>query len=286
MSRRFRSPFSAVRKRFRAAFHVLICLCLVCSCASAERIPRFETFPEALSFLRQCVSSGREEVLFLLPAGALEAERPLLEDRGAPGFDLDDSLWNLLYALPEVFALSYGTARNGDDLCVRLGFVFRDGFRLEKAYRSGDLSALTEEERSALRAALEIALEAGKKQTDAEKLRALCALLCARIRFALPGDGRGREKSCLGALNGGTANCQGYSDAFYLAASLMGFEAGYQNGTVRSTGEVHTWNTLTLNGKKGYTDLTWMDHSEGADERQRFLTLEELLPTRIPYPFP
>ncbi len=282
VSHLFGSP--AVRKAFRTAFHVFLAVCFLLSSACALSPPRASSFPEAFSLLRQWVREGRREVLFLVPRAALLEERPLLEDRGVPGFDLQDSLWNLIYALPEVFTLSYGTADNGADVCVLLAFTYRDGVRLLDAYRSGDLSSLTEEERSCLREALSIAREAGKGKTDRERIFALCALLCNRLSFALPGTGGGHEKSCLGALSEGFANCQGYSDAFYLTASLLDLKAGYQNGTVLETGAIHTFNTLEIDGETLYLDLTWMDREDGPDPAQCCIRPEELLKTRLPYP--
>ena len=280
----FRGIAGAVRKTCRTALAAFLSAALLLSSAPGEEIPRFGTFSGAMEYLSRCEAECRTEVLFLIPTAELLKERPVQDDRGQPGFDLDDSLWNLIYALPSVFTLSYGAAENGDDTCVRLGLSYRDGVRLRRAWQQGQADALEPAERQALQTACSLAEEASRGETDMEKARTLCVLLCGRLRFSLPGETALNAKGCLAALNEGAANCQGYSDAFFLAASILGLEAGYCNGCVLETGENHTWNTLTLDGQVLYVDLTWMDRPSGPDFSQFAMTRETLLKTRAPYP--
>ena len=280
----FRGIAGAVRKTCRTALAAFLSAALLLSSAPGEEIPRFGTFSGAMEYLSRCEAECRTEVLFLIPTAELLKERPVQDDRGQPGFDLDDSLWNLIYALPSVFTLSYGTAENGEDTCVRLGLRYRDGVRLYRAWRQGEADTLDEAERQALRAACGLAEEAAQREGDLEKARALCVLLCERIRFSLPGETALNVKGCLAALNEGAANCQGYSDAFYLAASILGLDVGYLNGRAVGTGENHTWNTLTVDGQVLYVDLTWMDRPSGTDFSQFAMTPEILLRTHAPYP--
>ena len=59
------------------------------------------------------------------------------------------------------------------------------------------------------------------------------------------------------ALTHGWANCQGYSDAFYLLAGMAGFEVGFQNGY--NAGVLHAWNTVELGGQWYVVDVSTAD---------------------------
>lgn len=67
------------------------------------------------------------------------------------------------------------------------------------------------------------------------------------------------------ALLYGQANCQGFSDAFYLLAGLAGLEVGRQHG--QANGEGHTWNTIQLGGQWYVVDVTFDNGGEGAGDR-------------------
>ncbi len=280
-----RPPLSFAVRPVRAAFSAFLALLLLLSSAAGgSSVPRFASLGETLDYLAGCEEEQRTDIVFLLPTRALLQERPILEDVGEKGvFGQEDSLWNLIYALPSVFTLSYGASENGQDTCVRLGLAYRDGARLYRAWCLGRAEELTAPEKQALETALRFARQAAEEETPEARLLALCTLLCDHLTFQPPG-GDENVKSCLTAFSRGRANCQGYSDAFFLAASLMGVRAGYQNGQVLATGEVHTFNTVETDGGIRYLDLTWMDRSDGMDLTQFCMEKETLCRTRTLYP--
>lgn len=53
------------------------------------------------------------------------------------------------------------------------------------------------------------------------------------------------------------AECDGYSDAFYLLCSLAGIKVGLQYGYIENG--THQWNTVMINGSWYFTDVTWDD---------------------------
>ncbi len=69
------------------------------------------------------------------------------------------------------------------------------------------------------------------------------------------------ELSAVGALRDGRANCQGYADAFYLLASLAGYEVSFQSADDRSTGTGHVFNTIRLGDAWYAVDVTGDDNS-------------------------
>ena len=66
-----------------------------------------------------------------------------------------------------------------------------------------------------------------------------------------------RHCTALGVFLDGEANCQGYSDAFYMLGTMAGFHVEKQTGFTDKT--QHVWN-LIQHGTKWYAvDLTWND---------------------------
>ncbi|MGN0605529.1 MAG: hypothetical protein ACI4JM_03305 [Oscillospiraceae bacterium] len=73
-----------------------------------------------------------------------------------------------------------------------------------------------------------------------------------------------RFRTAVGALLDGRSNCMGYTDAFYMLASMAGIEVTKVSGDDAMN---HAWNVITLDGKKYLVDVTWNDGqlSEGED---------------------
>ena len=71
-----------------------------------------------------------------------------------------------------------------------------------------------------------------------------------------------RPCTAIGALLDGKANCQGYSDAFYMLCRMLKWEVGRMSG--QAGGGAHMWNTITFgsgtaNEKTYCVDVTWGD---------------------------
>ena len=79
-----------------------------------------------------------------------------------------------------------------------------------------------------------------------------------------------RFTTAIGALIDGKANCQGYSDAFYMLGRMLGWNVGRMGG--QAGGDSHLWNTITLkNGKTYCVDVTWGDDAIKYNNRERTL---------------
>lgn len=69
-----------------------------------------------------------------------------------------------------------------------------------------------------------------------------------------------RFVTAIGALVDGKANCQGYTDAFYMLGRMLGLNVGRISGTANN--EPHQWNTITYSdGKTYFVDVTWDDQT-------------------------
>ena len=132
------------------------------------------------------------------------------------------------------------------------------GSKMLKAYRTGDYSNLTEDERQALYVAESVVAAARKEANNDMELELwLHDWMCRNISyydvdFAIEFTDR-RQLNAVGALLDGKANCQGYTDCFYLLGNMAGFVVD------RQTMPKHIFNTIKLGGNWYIVDVTHND---------------------------
>ena len=139
------------------------------------------------------------------------------------------------------------------------------GQRIVWAWRSGDFSDLLREETRTYEKAMEIVEQAKAETSDSYELEMwLHDWICENVEYdspvvyVNPEDFVGLDElTCVGALLDGKANCQGYTDAFYLLGTLAGFEVEKVFGTYE--GEGHCWNAVRLDGRLYTVDVTFND---------------------------
>ncbi|MBQ8248542.1 MAG: hypothetical protein IJY93_01490 [Clostridia bacterium] len=139
------------------------------------------------------------------------------------------------------------------------------GDHIVDAHRKGDTSSLTYDERLTYNKALEMVEEARRNSNSMIELEiAIHDMLCESIvydnsngTYVADKNKPPRHLTAVGALLDGRANCQGYTDAFYLLASLAGFEVGRQ--FVEDYETTHMTNTIRLDGKWYIVDVTYDD---------------------------
>lgn len=69
-----------------------------------------------------------------------------------------------------------------------------------------------------------------------------------------------RFQTAIGALIDGKANCQGYTDAFYMLGTMCGFKVDKIFGTNHGMSGSHVWNTINFGDDRYYfVDVTWDD---------------------------
>jgi len=155
-----------------------------------------------------------------------------------------------------------------DQLVTLSSIHYYPGDTILDAWEKGDTSGLSEEEQQVLELALQLVEQAeAETDTDLEKEIWLHDWLCDRVRYESPDMDVSRkyyiqlrELSCIGAMLDGIANCQGYTDAFYLLGSLAGFE---MHRLIGDTGDGHIWNIIRLDGQWYIADATFDDLSDG-----------------------
>lgn len=135
---------------------------------------------------------------------------------------------------------------------------------IAKAYLSGDTSHLSADELATLDVAEDI-VEAAKAKADSvyELELLLHDAIAERVTYINPStdvpDPKNppRHLTAVGALIDKEANCQGYTDAFYLLATMAGFTVGRMN--VYNDDGWHIVNTLLLDGEWYVVDVTFDD---------------------------
>ena len=108
---------------------------------------------------------------------------------------------------------------------------YHAGVRIYRAWETGDVSGLSAEEMQVLELATELVAQAWEYSDDPLEVELyLYNWLCEHVEYESPDmdvDEQTfmdlRQLSCVGAMLDGKANCQGYTDAFYLLgkAGLM-----------------------------------------------------------------
>lgn len=142
------------------------------------------------------------------------------------------------------------------------------GDRMIKAHNSGDMSILNDEEKEALEKAVKI-VEELKAASESEPVLELKIhnWLCDNITYDDSTRSVFNPKkippnlTAVGALINGSANCQGYSDAFCVLATLAGFTVDRQYCRDVNNGDLHVINNIKLNDKWYIVDVTYDDNS-------------------------
>lgn len=136
------------------------------------------------------------------------------------------------------------------------------------AWENGTTDALTADEKAVLELAQQLIAQA-KQETDSDLGMEIWLhnWLCRQITYESPdmdvkfNDYLAlRQLNCIGAMLDGKANCQGYTDAFYLLGNLAGFEVRRLFGVA---GEGHVWNLIRLDGQWYIVDVTFDDVDRG-----------------------
>ena len=139
------------------------------------------------------------------------------------------------------------------------------GQKIVYAMKTNDFSKLTDEELDAYDNAMAVVERAKAECDDLEAVELwLHDWLCQRVEYdspyeyVYPEDFVGLDElTCVGALRDGKANCQGYTDAFYLLGSMAGLEMYVIFGAAEGGG--HCWNGVRLDGKTYTVDVTFDD---------------------------
>lgn len=150
------------------------------------------------------------------------------------------------------------------------------GFKVVAASRSGQFEKLSIDEMELYELATQIIDTANASTSDTLSLEIyLHDEITRRCSYYTDGyDGLTRKDTALGALVDGLADCDGYSDAFYLLANLAGFNVRLMRGTSNNgeNNSSHLWNAIHLNDEWYAVDVTWDDFEDSTYDYSPFYT--------------
>lgn len=181
------------------------------------------------------------------------------------GFRFD---WNNKWMMAPVQWKNYTVVQDDGETCyLVLEIENYPGTRISEAYLRDDTSFLTADELKVYYAVTEALMEFSDENTDDEyeEELLLCKFLDNWVSYKtadysiVNGEKMPRFVTAIGAFLDNKANCQGYSDAFYMLGNMYGFEVGRVVGTT-SGGGLHMWNTIIFDDGRTYmVDVTWED---------------------------
>lgn len=211
--------------------------------------PHFTTLDDAGEFLAQKQAELADQIVCYV--GEL------------PEKCTDDKLWDYLsnYIYFEVSGNSYDSKTKR----LRIYPEYYSGDRILYAWRTGDTSILSKSEQKAYTKAKKLVAKA-KKESKSVWGRELYLYqwLCNNVKYQSPNMEvsseeymKLRQLNCVGALIDGKANCQGYTDAFYLLGTMAGMDIYRFRG--KAEGEGHAWNGIMLDDKIYIVDVTFGD---------------------------
>lgn len=211
--------------------------------------PHFRNLEEAAVYLKQEAENLSSTIVCYI------AEMP-------EAYKKNDALWA---AMGNYFSFQRGTVLyHQKDLRFSAAVNYYPGERMVYAWRTGDDSLLSQEEKEVLELSVSLVEQAkGECETALELEQWLYDFLCRNVVYESPDMDvpdeeylQLRQLNCLGALVDGKANCQGYTDAFYLLGTLAGLDVCKMTGVAE---EPHCWNGVTIDGKLYITDVTFGD---------------------------
>ena len=143
--------------------------------------------------------------------------------------------------------------------------TYYPGYRVLNRWRMNDFSDMTDIDWALYNAAQEIVGRAQAEASDTLSLeKYLHDEIARRTVYYTNGNSElERKDTAVGVLLDGSADCDGYADAFYLLGNLAGFTVRLVHGTtVNATEEnpYHMWNEIYLNTQWYAVDVTWDDH--------------------------
>lgn len=134
------------------------------------------------------------------------------------------------------------------------------------AYLNNDRSLLSQKELELYRFAVDfVNNRLDSKMSDYDKEIIIHDYICETLGYQKEADNDADKYNITGAycLTTGFANCQGYTDAFYMLTNMAGIRCQKVSGEAQGT--AHTWNVVNIDGRWSYIDVTFDDTAFDSD---------------------
>ena len=216
------------------------------SAAEARQDNLYQDEKDLMPYIISCQDKGMQEITFLYSKDPSDMDLSLLRD----------------IACAYRVHLNWKRAEKNTYDCT-LTLEERAGRKIISSLRAGDTGRLNEKEMDLYQRALEVVRECESVcGNDWERELWLFNWVCSRTVYNAKdtSEASGLENylTAFGVFDEGSANCQGYTDAFYLLGNLAGLSVDMQE-CVCLDGSPHITNTIWLNGIWQIVDLTIAD---------------------------
>lgn len=233
-----------MRKKF---IMLLLTLCLLSGLVTATAYadePLLGSTKDIAQYIVSCANNLDEEITF--------SYTPALDYEFADEDALSDILNNC--GLYRWYYAIYDSERRVEITKAE----YRMGFRIARLIESGRQNLMTSDEQLILME-MEWLVEEARMYAPSpfDLLVRLHDAISCRAQYYTANGAAGTWDTVYGVMALSEADCDGYADAFYLAASLAGFNVGFQHG--QADGGPHMWNLVNWDGQWYHVDVTWDD---------------------------
>ncbi len=208
-----------------------------------KNAPRFNSKAEFFKYIKECEKNCKTEIAVIFTNGLLVNVDEFLK------VSTNSQYVNITWLNEKPVKALYETG-------------IYPGAKVEYAYRTGNTSILSADEKKLYNVAVQIVNEAKKQPTPLQKELFLHEKITQKVSYytAQTNSKAPRHCTAIGALIDGRANCQGYVDAFYMLGRMAGLNVGKMTGVANNT--PHAWNSITFGDGRIYAvDVTFDDAS-------------------------
>lgn len=156
-----------------------------------------------------------------------------------------------IFWMPDTYIIGKSTNdRKNKDICI--AFDHSDnGKTIKYTVTAAERDKMREELNSVVN---KIVADSEKVESQFDKEKMFNDYICANTEY---GGEKTLENTSYGCLVQGKALCEGYSRAFKLLCNKAGIECDLIVG--KADGEGHMWNSVNIDGKHSFVDVTWND---------------------------
>ncbi len=234
---------------------LLLCTCLLvplCQARATNDWPTLQNMAELRDFLDRKTMFLADKIMFYCSAS-------LYRQIGTSA-DLKTLMYN--YGVLDFYEY-HGSMKKDEYEVIISEIEYYPGFRTANAFTTVGEHVLTSREKQLLNKGLQIVNELSQNSPSPSDLaRKIHDYLCRTVTYTNDtNDTWDDENHAMGAILNGKAECDGYTDAFYLLCRLAGLQVFYQYGAdaEHRNSDTHIWNILCLDGRWYHVDVTWDD---------------------------
>ena len=206
---------------------------------------RINSREELASYIRDCEKNLITDIRVIIPKSLKVGDLEPIKD---------------MILIPEMITTRYSVKNDPDFYYVRYVIKCYPGSKVVYAYKTGKTSILNAEERQLYNEGLKLLREINSLQNETAKAYWINFYLSNKVEYfhdpaSIKVGNMPHFTTAYGALIEGKANCQGFTDAFYMLGSMSGLNVDRVLGLMGK--DSHAWNMIQYkDGKSYFIDAT------------------------------